>query len=156
MRRLAHTQWTDFNFQRGTVNVTEKPEYGWTIKDHEPRAQDIPLPADFVKRMMARRDRRAGSKLASRSVLSGKPDMHLIKIVRRVAKRAGIEERISLHKFRRTFGSVVAKRFGLDKQLMWLGHSNISTTQKYVAADEMTDEYSKKAVNELFAATGGD
>ena len=40
--------------------------------------------------------------------------------------------------------------------MTWLGHSNISTTQKYVAADEMTDDYSKKAMNELFAATGAD
>ena len=98
----------------------------------------------------------AGSKLVFPSVVSGNPDTHLLKIVRRVAKRAGIEERISLHKFRRTFGSVVAKRFGLRQAMTWLGHSNISTTQKYVAADEMTDDYSKKAMNELFAATGAD
>jgi site-specific recombinase XerD len=151
---VVYCYWSDFNFQRGTINVTEKPDYGWTIKDHEPRAQDIPLPADFVKRMMARRDRRAGSKLVFAAPSADKPNKHLIDIVKKVAKRAGIEERVTLHKIRRTFGSIVAKRFGLRQAMIWLGHSNIETTQKYIAADEMTDEYSKKAVNEMFAATG--
>jgi integrase len=37
-----------------------------------------------------------------------KPNRHLIRVIHRIAKRAGIPGRIELHKFRKTFATLVA------------------------------------------------
>jgi integrase len=66
--------------------------------------------------------------------------------VRRAAKAAGFEGKIALHALRRTFGSKIAKVYGLEQARIWLGHSDIATTQRYIAADEMTTkEYQQKS-----------
>ena len=85
---------------------------------------------------------------------AGNPDNHLIRMSQRVAKRAGLEERITQHKFRRTFGTMVAKQFGIEQARIWLGHSDITTTQRYLAADEMVTEQSKKAVDIMYSTVG--
>lgn len=146
-----YAKYSDFDFRKGTVNVHDKPEFGWTVKDHEQRPHDIVLPQKFVKRMEKRQARYHGkSDDLIFPAQNGKPNEHLIYVPQRVGKRAGIEERITLHKFRRTFGTIVAKQFGIETARLWLGHSDIATTQKYLAADEMVTEQSRKAVNEMY------
>ena len=84
----------------------------------------------------------------------GNPDLHLIKIVRRAAKAAKFEGKISLHAFRRTFGTLTAKTYGIEQARIWLGHADIATTQRYLAADEMsTKEYQGKSAK-AFAGIG--
>jgi integrase/recombinase XerD len=151
----AYAKYSDINFQAGTINAHDKPEFGWTVKDHEQRTQDIILPGKFVKRMAQRRARYQAT-MADLIFPSkaGTPNNHLIRITQRLAKRAGLEERITQHKFRRTFGTMVAKQFGIEQARIWLGHSDITTTQRYLAADEMVTEQSKKAVNKMYSAVG--
>jgi len=151
----AYAKYSDMNFKAGTINTHDKPEYNWTVKDHEQRTQDIILPDKFVKRMEARRIR-YNAKMSDLIFpnSAGKPNHHLIRISKRVAKRAGLEERVTQHKFRRTFGTMVAKQFGIEQARIWLGHSDITTTQRYLAADEMVTEQSKKAVNKMYSAVG--
>ena len=104
--------------------------------------------------MKARQKRHPGSFLIFPTE-TNRPNMHLIKIVQRVAKKAGIiDKRITLHAFRRTFGTMVAKEYGIEQARIWLGHSDIETTQRYIAADEMTTEHSRKMVKKMFAAIG--
>lgn len=151
----AYAKYSDFDFQNGTINVHDKPEYNWTVKDHEQRSQDIILPDKFVKRMQARRDRYKAK--ASDLIFpsgAGTPSTKLIRIAQRVGRRAELEERVTLHKFRRTFGTLVAKQFGIEQARIWLGHSDIATTQRYLAADEMVTDQSKKAVNKMFGVVG--
>jgi integrase len=57
---------------------------------------------------------------------------YLIRVSQRVAERAGLEERVTQHKFWRTFGTIVAKQFGIEQARIWLGHSDITTTQRYL------------------------
>jgi site-specific recombinase XerD len=151
----AHAKYSDIDFRAGTINVHDKPEFGWTVKDHEQRAQDIILPEKFIKRMERRRTRynaRINDLIFPNQ--AGKPNDHLIRVSQRVAKRAGLEERITQHKFRRTFGTLVAKQFGIEQARIWLGHSDISTTQRYLAADEHVTEQTRNAVNHMYAAVG--
>lgn len=150
-----YAKYSDINFKAGTVNTNDKPEFNWTVKDHEQRTQDIILPGKFIKRMEQRRAKYT----AKMSDLifpnsKGQPNHHLIRITQRVAKRAGLEERVTQHKFRRTFGTMVAKQFGIEQARIWLGHSDITTTQRYLAADEMVTEQSKKAVNKMYSVVG--
>jgi len=150
----AYCKYSDFNFHDGSINAHDKPEFDWSVKDHEQRSQDIVLRSKFLKRMRARRTRHKAADGLIFPNAAGKPNMHLIRIVQRVAKRAGITERIGLHKFRRSFGTMVAKHYGLQQARIWLGHSDISTTQKYLAAEELTTEQSRKAVNAMFSGVG--
>jgi integrase len=150
----AYAKWTDVDFEQHSINVHPKPEYGWSPKDGEAREEDIVLQDRFIKRMKARQKRQVGSTLIFPTE-TNKPNMHLIKIVQRVAKKAGItDKRITLHAFRRTFGTMVATEYGIEQARIWLGHSDIETTRRYMAADEMTTEHSRKMVKKMFAAIG--
>jgi integrase len=151
---VAFAKWSDLDLEQGSVNVHAKPEYEWTHKDNESREQDIVLQNKFIKRMKARHERGHNSALIFPNE-SGMPDMHLIRIIQRVAKRAGIKDKqITLHAFRRTFGSIVVKAYGIEQARIWLGQSDIETTQRYIAAEEMTTEQSRQRVNEMFSGVG--
>jgi integrase len=153
----AFSKYSDIDFKDGTINVHAKPEFDWTPKDGEAREQDIVLQDKFIKRMKARKERtnRKDSDLIFTQETQEKPDMHLIRIVQNVAERAGITgKRITLHAFRRTFGSIVCKQYGIEQARIWLGHSDIETTQRYIAAEEMTTEASRKLVADMFAGVG--
>ncbi len=151
---VAYAKWSDIDFEQGSINAHAKPEYEWIPKDSEFRLQDIVLDDKFMKRMKGRKER--GHKFALIfPTEKGTPNMHLIKIVQRVAKRAKIvDKRITLHAFRRTFGSIVAKEYGLEQAKVWLGHSDIATTQAYIACDELTTEQSRKKVKAMFSGVG--
>jgi integrase len=151
------SKYSDIDFKQGTINVHAKPEFDWTPKDGEARVQDIVLQDKFIHRMKARKERtgRRDSDLIFPQQAQEKPDMHLIAIVQRVAKRAKIvDKKITLHAFRRTFGSIVCKQYGIEQARIWLGHSDIETTQRYIAAEEMSTEASRKMVIEMFAGVG--
>jgi len=152
---VAHAQYKDIDFRKAAINVHYKPEFNWTPKDNEPRKEDIVLESRLVDRMKARM-RRYNAKPADLIFPSsaGKPNQHLVRIVQRVAKRAKIEGTIGLHKFRKTFGTLVAKQMGLEQARIWLGHDDVQTTQSYLASDEMTPEQSRKAVGSMFSGFG--
>jgi integrase len=150
---VANARYNFIDFKKGTINVRCTPQ--WTPKDSEPREQDITLAASFVKRMedrMKRYNAKPGDLIFPNS--ADKPNQHLIRIVQRVAKRAKVEGRIGLHKFRKTFGTTVAKELGLEQARIWLGHDDVATTQAYLASDEMTTEQSRKAVEKMFSGFG--
>ena len=129
------------NFSDRSINVHSKPRtqtrpWAWKPKDDESRSIDIPLSAEFIDRLKARQKRHALAKCAL-IFPSGacKPDNNLLRRVCKVAKRASITQPITLHKFRRTFGSYVSRAFGIEVARQCLGHSDIQTTQGYLAAD---------------------
>lgn len=152
---VAYAKWTDIDFVKGSINVYAKPEYDWKPKDSEFRQQDIVLQEKFLKRMQARRERWHDFSPLIFPTNRGTPCMHLIKTVQRVCKRAGIvDKRITLHAFRRTFGTLVAKEYGLEQARIWLGHADLQTTQAYIAADEFSTEQSREKVKNMFSGVG--
>jgi integrase len=87
----------------------------------------------------------------------GKPYLNegLLNVIRRLIKRAELEDRASLHMFRKTFGTMVANKRGLEQARIWLGHEDVQTTQAYLAADEWTSpEESRAQQQEIFSAVG--
>jgi integrase len=148
---VEYCTWGAIDLKAGSINVYPNDKYGWTPKDGESREQDIVLSDDFVKTMEARKQRLQPK--ASDLIFpteTGKPNSHLIKVVRRAAKKVGYEGKVSLHAFRRTFGTTVAKHYNIEQARIWLGHSDIETTQRYLAADELTTEQSKKIASKMF------
>ena len=154
----AYCEWSDINFSDKTINVHAKPKtaarpWSWKPKDGESRSIDIPLSTDFVKRMEARRKRHAAQKCALIFPTGVcKPDNNLLRNVRRAAKRAGITERIGLHKFRKTFASFVAQKHGIELARQLLGHSDIATTQLYLSADSADVQKMKASIDDMTAA----
>jgi integrase len=136
---IQFAEWSDVNFQDRLINVYSKPRtatrnWEWKPKDDESREESIPLSAEFVARMKARRARMANQKCAL-IFPSGVcyPDCNLLRRLRAVAKAAGIEQHMNLHTFRKTFGSIIAKAYGMERARKYLGHSKIETTQLYVS-----------------------
>jgi integrase len=160
----AFAKWSDIDLRQGSINVHPKPEFanlfgcderGWTPKDGESREQDIVLDLKFVKIMAERKKRmQAQDSDLIFPTQTGKVNMHLIKMVQRAARRAEFKGKISLHAIRRTFGTAVAKNYNIEQARLWLGHSDIETTQRYLAADEMTTEQARRVAGRMFATVG--
>ncbi len=158
---VAYSEWSDINFSSETINVNEKPHYGWRPKDRESRECDISLPAKFVQRMEDRRERLKAANdalIAEGKTLKnpdcnlifptpkGTPDTNLIKIIYRVAERAKIEGRIGLKAFRRTFLSNTNQKQGLDMARALGGHADDKTTSEfYIVVDEEDEERARAA-----------
>jgi integrase/recombinase XerD len=160
---IAHAQYSDINFGNGTVNVTSKPkgtfpgqpELSWTPKNNSAREKDIVIDDALLKRLRKRKDRyEAKSNGLIFPNVKGKPNNHLIRVIQRLAKKAGVEGRIGLHKFRKTFATMVATEEGIEAARVLLGHEDIVTTQRYLAADEIAPEQDRKIVKKRFEAFG--
>jgi len=160
---IAHAQYSDINFKNGTVNVTAKPrgtfpgqsELTWTPKNSSAREKDIVIDEALLKRLEKRKTRyeaKSSSLIFPNKV--GKPNNHLIRVIQRLAKEAGVEGRIGMHKFRKTFATMVAREEGIEAARILLGHEDIATTQRYLAADEIAPEQDRKIVKQRFADFG--
>jgi integrase len=157
-REVAHAQYGDINFKKGSINVYAKPEFKWKPKDKESRQQDIDLSPRFLQRIKDRKKRyHATDKDLIFPNSSNRPHMNgvLLDVVRRLIKYAGLEEKAGLHIFRKTFGTMIANARGLEQARIWLGHEDVATTQDYLAADEWTsDEDSMAKQQVIFDAIG--
>ena len=81
----------------------------------------------------------------------------MIRVIKDIAesKHVKYEKAVELHKFRKTFGTVIADEHGLEKARVWLGHEDIETTAKYLAADwDETDEEKQKKITKTWEAIG--
>jgi integrase len=149
----AHMEWSDFDDDAKFIRVQPKPHFGWKVKDHEVRDINL-MPSKFVKKMVQFRDSRVDKKcdlIFPSSVC--RPDKHLVKIIQRVAVKAGLDGRFTLHKLRRTFGSMIARKFGIPTAQRLLGHSDMQTTARYLAAEDM-DLEAQASVDEVFDVIG--
>ena len=130
----------------GLDTIKSKP--GWTAKDYEER--EIPIP-DFLVAALKERMLRTKGKLIFPNTI-GTVNGHLIRIVPRVAKRAGIRGEATLHKWRKTFATQ-QHRNGLDARtiLRRLGHSDLSTTKlAYLEGEDSRSDRSRDLVNSTF------
>ncbi len=160
---VAHAQYSDINFRNGTVNVTAKPrgsfpgfpELTWTPKNNSAREKDIVIDDALLKRLEKRKERyEAKSNVLIFPNKVGKPNNHLIRVIQRLAKEAGVEGRIGMHKFRKTFATLIAREEGIEAARVLLGHEDIVTTQRYLAADEIAPEQDRKIVKKRYEAFG--
>ncbi|MGB7731842.1 MAG: site-specific integrase [Candidatus Acidiferrum sp.] len=132
-------EWKDIDFRRQQVMVREKPGI-WKPKDKENR--DIPVEDGvLLKRLEERRERqKPKSHLIFPNAL-GHPDKHLIrqlhKIVGKIKEKGGeIEGVPTLHRFRRTYASMMISHSDLQTVSDLLGHADLQTTSLYLAPDK--------------------
>jgi integrase len=116
----------------GVLHIRCKQEYPqYRIKDHEERL--IPLADEVVRILDERRKRYPTSRLMFPTA-DGRPNGHLLRVIKRVGKRAGLrDEDATLHRFRRTFASRLHNAgMSLVRIMELLGHSDLKTTERYL------------------------
>ena len=168
-QEVMFATWRDVDFKRGVFAVTEKNdgELRWTPKDKE--QGEIPLLDGLVDRLKKRRQRFPTTRLIFPSP-EGKPNGHLLRKVKRLALRAGVNcgeclndrgqsckthpvcERAILHRFRKSFASALSAS-GVDVRTIqsFLRHSSLDTTLSYLAASRIDTPEMRYKVNSAFA-----
>ncbi len=159
-KEAAHVEWDDID--GNYLHLKDKVKYDWRLKDKEIRA--VPLNSRLIARLKARRARQeARAKAEGRDALNlifpnslDRPNLALDETIQRVvakAKKAGFEwnprSEVTMHKFRKTYATKMyqhTKDIRLVRDL--LGHSDIATTELYIATDINPD------VELAFAAFG--
>jgi integrase len=141
----AHAVYSDVDFRNHLVKTGPKPDIGFTTKNG--RERTVRVPTELIDRLRERREREvppANGLIFPNS--NGRPDSTLLARVRKAAKRAGHTGRVTLHQFRRTFGTRYAEKHGVVNAQHLLGHASIVTTQKYLAETKIA----RSSVEALF------
>jgi len=134
---IVYLHWTDIKFARQEIKVSDKPQFDWKVKDRESRI--IPAEDVLLKRLASRKKRYPDSQLVFPNSLGG-PDHHLIRRLRKVftkavQKSSSFDGEVNLHRFRRTYASMMIAHSDLQTVSELLGHEDIETTVGYLAPD---------------------
>jgi integrase len=152
---VAYMLWSDVDWKRDQIVINEKPQWGWKPKDKEERT--IPLEDGvLLKRLALRRTRQTPANNLLFPNSNGEPDMHLIRRLHKIVEKAKkngatFEGDITLHKFRRTYASMMISHSDLQTVSELLGHSDIETTSRYLAPDR---EKARKGTRTAFQGVG--
>lgn len=175
----THTEWHDNDLRNKEITIYSKPErFDWRVKDSEKRT--VGISDRLVERLKARHKRHPGEGLVFPNS-RGNPDKHLLRIIKRVALRAGLNcgrcmgthnrKRVSCrthpvcHKwlvqtFRKTWATVQAEVGAAIPTISRdLGHSSLDTTRKYLASRDRRSTVRRSQINAadaLFAAPAPD
>ena len=162
-----HIEWQDIDLRNKEVHIYSKRDtFGWEVKDSEERI--VGICDRLAERMAARHTRHPGDGLVFPNSL-GKPDKHLLRIIKRVALRAGLNcgkcagtherkrvtcrthpvcRRWILHTMRKTWATFQV-RSGADPVTVKedLGHSSLVTTLGYLSAEDRRSAVRRAQIN---------
>jgi hypothetical protein len=144
----ATAEYDDIDAGTCLFYIRRKPRLNWRPKRLVER--QIVLPADFVKRLFARRDAKNCTGLLFPNTV-GKIDNNLTGFLKSAAKRARITERVTLPKIRRTTAIEYTSRFGVGNCLRLLGCRSIAMTARYVSTEDMTSPSRRAELEEFFS-----
>ena len=131
-QEVMHCSWADVSLSRNTVTVRYKPEYGFSPKNY--REREIPIPAKLaqsLKAWKAKSDKTCGLAFPTAGC---SPKLNFLDDLKAIAERANLQKGdFWLHKFRATFATWHLWN-GVDLRTvqMWLGHSDIESTMRYL------------------------
>lgn len=137
---IVFLHWNDVDFKRQQIVISEKPKFGWRPKDRESRV--IPLEDGvLLKRLAERTQRQSPPNELVFPNTNGDPDHHLIRRLHKIVAKARaqgseFEGDITLHRFRRTYASMLIAHADLQTVSSLLGHSDVQTTALYLAPDQ--------------------
>ena len=163
----THVEWGDIDLKNREIKTySKRSQYGWEVKDSEQRI--IGISDRLAERLRARHLRHPGSGLVFPNT-NGNPDKHLLRIIKRVALRVGLNcgkcsgiherTRVScsthpvcrkwiLHTMRKTWATFQS-RSGADVRTIQqdLGHSSLVTTLNYLAAEDRRSAVRRAQIN---------
>jgi integrase len=146
---VQHAEWDSLDF----VNQI------WTIKETETfnvknsKVRYVPLP-DHLVEMLKQRRLYSKSKYVFPRPDGTKPDKQMLQKLLRLHERAGLPRPTGtvLHRFRKSFATQLIQTGSNVRAVQTLlGHADISTTQKYLEAEDARSEKSRKQANATFA-----
>jgi integrase len=141
----GHAEYTDV--KDGFLNIVDKPHLSWHPKQWHIRR--IPIPQDLVSAIAERQKRNPDSKLIFPNQV-GKPNQHLLRVVQRIAERAGNTFHADLHTFRRTYATLFSGTTKIQTIQYLLGHKDIKTTMRYLGIPDLNSPETRRAVEETF------
>ena len=150
---LTHAHYADFDYTGSKVRVTEKPEWDWHPKKYQERT--VPIPRWLTQQIAERRKSHPDDKLVFPNI-NGTPDGHILRVLKRVSKRAGFSGRVDDHKFRATAATRWSKAFAPQEVQYLLGHKDIQTTMRYLAVSNMDSTENRRKVEVTFSAFAPD
>jgi integrase/recombinase XerD len=170
---VIYACWPDLDFRAKTVDVQEKSAYPeFEVKDHEERT--VPLPDALIEMLRERRKKYPTSLLIFPGDKFGGPNHHLIRRLKNLALKAGLNcgrcvskskkgegktcdkhpvcKEWELHRFRKTFATMYADAgVKIHALARWLGHADLETTLTYLAGSLATSVKTRDQVNATFA-----
>jgi integrase len=178
-QEVMHCTWRNVDFKGKVVTVMSKPEFGFRVKDKEERS--VPVPDSLVE-ALTRRKARSTSMLIFPGP-NKKPNGHFLRILQLLAFKAALNcgecirkpgktktgktkgprccamhpvcAEWGLHKFRKTFATFHSDA-GMSPRTIqvWLGHSDLATTLRYLAIADLRSARTRSQVNGSFAGLG--
>jgi len=167
---VAHACDTDLNVRAKTITVLAKEQWRWTPKDKEERTVAIP---DSLVAMLQVRKALYPDRWLIFPNKDGNPNGHFLRILKGRALIAGLNcghcsgkvdgKTVScktaaccrhwiLHRFRKTHASLHhANGVSARTIQVWLGHTSLETTLRYLCDAELSSERTRKQVNGSFA-----
>jgi integrase/recombinase XerD len=169
-QEVQYATWSDIDFERLEFHVRQKQDVGFTPKNHEKRT--VPMPASLVNLLKERKKTAPHARwiFVNRD---GRPDGHFLKKLKRIALESGLNcgdcltivnkgrydgkrpvqvtcktdpvcRHIFLHRLRKTCASRwEAAGIPVRTIQAWLGHKDLSTTQRYLGVTDSSKLRSK-------------
>jgi integrase/recombinase XerD len=146
-QEAMYAEWDAVDFKDSIFYVRQTAQF--TPKDHEER--EIPIPTYLVEALKKRLLSSKG-KLIFPNSKTGKPEGHMLRKLKKLAKRAGLVGDFGLHVFRKTYATL-QHRNGTDARTIQrrLGHSDLTTTLAYLEGENARSERSREQVNQTFS-----
>lgn len=151
-QEAMHVTWDNVRFNANIVEMRWKPQFNWSPKAYKER--EVPVPDELLEALEAYRKtlstKRAAAEALVFSTRSGKCDTHMIRALKRNAKKAGLnQDDFWLHKFRATFATTHL-RAGVDLKtvMAWMGQTTMESIIRYLKPARKDEVISK--VNSSF------
>jgi integrase len=141
---IVYLEWADIHWQDKVLRVQGKAHWGFRVKDSEQR--DVPIPDDLFAHLEVWKKGHGKDKLIL-GTKSDKPNMHLLRQLKRMVNRAGLDckvcggctgeikecEQWTLHKLRRTYATTLLRN-GVDVRtvMKFCGWSDMETAMRYI------------------------
>jgi integrase/recombinase XerD len=143
-KECVYLTWADVDAKHSILKVRSKPQYGWRVKKYHER--DVTVPRDLIVQIMALP--KTGPLVFGKE---GKPDLHLLRYLKDVAKRTEFaSDRAWLHKFRATGATRYFQRnMPLPEIMQMGGWRDLASVQRYMGL--MNHERRQAAVEAAWA-----
>jgi integrase len=143
---IQHLCWSDLNWRngdgRGKITIQDKPQFNWRVKDHEKRI--IIMPDELRNWLQARQARTSKHEELVFPNSVGKPNQnfadHVVGLQKRALASGHTFSRPEcrthvLHNFRKSYATIQMLVYGATPRELQadLGHSELSTTERYLA-----------------------
>jgi integrase len=140
-QEVAHTEVGDLDFFNNTVHICPKPHRNYRLKSKRNRSGNVgdryvPIHASLMARLkeyIERKKLREGDLLFAN--LEGNIEVHYLRKLKDIVKRANLPGRWELHKFRKTGATLHyagGKGVPLATISQWLGHHSLQMTEIYL------------------------